>query len=207
MLSWLRQTCRPIFSPISTQIYQILILSSSAVQLYLRIYYPLVFLEELARTHLEDGANLYGTALALLTIAAAIYRSLELFFPKIRILSVQDQQDPQFKDAEVYESEAIAMDLEGLDSIDLVFGLTNAEVSDRLSKYGRNVLWAGRNWRWTIMRSMLTIGDVVPEVCRYRSATSGNSLNCLGGDADCSLLRRVDDRVRSDPTTHPFQRY
>jgi hypothetical protein len=174
MLSWLRDTCRPFFSLIPRLVYQFLILSSGAIQLYLLIYYPLIYLEELASSHLKDDANLYGSALALLTVFLATYRSLELFFPGIRIWSVQEEQGSRFDEAEQYESEDTPKDFEALDAIDLAYGLTNAEVSTRLNKYGKNVMRTGRNFLLTIGRTMLTMGNILPEVCRCRSATSFN---------------------------------
>lgn len=143
---------------------------------YFRGYYPLIYLAEVAIGWYQDPkTNSQGTALACLTLVLGLYRSLKLFFPWIHVWPAQDDPSSRYQTGDKPELEEVGKEGAHLPSksaedvhwrhVNVDLGLSDAEASRRRRKYGKNLLWTGRNWIWTTLQYTTMAGNVLSEVC------------------------------------------
>lgn len=168
---------------ISGHFLRILRFSSGMIQLYLRFYYPLIYLGELATAQLEHQAYHKAITLAFLAVAIGVYRSIVLYFPWIHIWTVSRIQILGKSEANGGNYDAPILNLEQLDLIDVDYGLSTTEASRRLDEHGKNVLWDSRNWFPTTLFHTMNPGNLLSEVSNivrfYRLVIDGLRWRCL----------------------------
>ena len=164
------QSCHRLFTSLSGALRWILKYLSSIVHVYLQTYFPLVYLADIAGTWDNDN-HLYATALALLLVGLSCYRSLKVFFPWLHIWQEEEDGPRPSSDTgldlgneDSDEDESLSKSPEELQNVDISLGLSDAEARKRRRRYGKNVLWTGRNWPWTCLEFSLRAGNMLSEV-------------------------------------------